>query len=58
MEPMAETRKRESKIRPKFETEEEAERFVKNVQETGEPETGNDTLGTNPEPKRPAFDRS
>jgi hypothetical protein len=54
----AETKKRESKIRPKLETEEEAERFVKNVQETGEPETGNDTLGTKPVPERPASDRS
>lgn len=42
---MAQTKQRESKIRPKLKTEEEAERFVKNSQETGEPETGNDTLG-------------
>ena len=55
---MAESKKRESKIRPQLETEEEAERFVKNVQETGEPETGNDTLGTSPDAERPKSDRS
>jgi hypothetical protein len=55
---MAENKKRESKIRPKLDTEEEAERFVKNVQETGEPETGNDTLGTNPDRERPDSDRN
>ena len=43
---MAQTKQREGKIQPKLKTEEEAERFVKNSQETGEPETGNDTLGT------------
>ncbi len=42
---MAQTKHREGKIRPKLKTEEEAERFVKNSQETGEPEVGNDTLG-------------
>ena len=43
---MAHPKQREGKIRPKLKTEEEAERFVKNSQETGEPDTGNDTLGT------------
>ena len=43
---MAHTKQPEAKIRPKLKTEEEAERFVKNSQETGEPDTGNDTLGT------------
>ena len=36
---MAQTKQREGKIRPKLKTEEEAEQFVKNSQETGEPES-------------------
>jgi hypothetical protein len=43
---MTQTKHRDGKIRPKLKTEEEAERFVKNSQETGEPDVGHDTLGT------------